>query len=194
MRTYRTICTAALSLMLTLLPGSTAAAEDCGTQVWRMTIKEVDIRNGGDSGGGDLYGDLVFDGQYLWSKDRSDAAFVPDGPLAIDTANQWKLWDEKLFPTTGGRNVFVVKADLWDYDSLTLDDRVAVDTYNVDPLGVGEGTHTLDYCYGSACSEGRTVITYVLEQVGECACSAGPQLGRPGGPTAHGPTRTAPPA
>ncbi|MGW1195776.1 hypothetical protein ACWD4B_07930 [Streptomyces sp. NPDC002536] len=182
MRASRSVVPACgLSLAL-LLPGSAAAADDCGTQVWRMTITEVDIRNGGDSDGGDLYGNLAFDGQTLWSRSRSDAVFVYNGPLDIGADNQWKLWDEKLVPVTGTtRTVFTVDAGLWDADYFTGDDEVAVGTSTVDPLQVGEGPHQLDYCHGSGCSEGHTVIGYTLEKVGECTaeqCAAGRTAGR----------------
>lgn len=171
MPTSRSVLAAgALALGLALTPaGSAAAADGCGTEVWRMTINGIDVRNGGDSGGGELYGDVVFDDQYLWSRSRSDAVRVPNGPLDIASANRWKMWDEKLFPTNGATGtVFVVKADLWDYDYVSGDDRVAVGTRTVDPLQEGEGRHQLDYCYGSSCSEGQTVITYTLELVGGC--------------------------
>ncbi|MEU1375060.1 hypothetical protein ABZ442_15525 [Streptomyces triculaminicus] len=159
-----------LSLILSLGGAGTASADTCGTQVWRMTITSVDIINGGDSDGGDLYGDLVFDDEHLWQRPREDAVFVYNGELPIEEGDRWKMWNERIVtPESQTRKVFTVNASVWDADSfLNPDDRVAVGVMTVDPLALGEGPHQLDYCHGSGCGDGHTTIAYTLTVVGEC--------------------------
>ncbi|MBT2383622.1 hypothetical protein [Streptomyces sp. ISL-11] len=175
-------------LISSLLTGSgtASAADDCGTEVWRMTIKKIVILNNGDYApdeevdyGGDLYGSVAFDGQYVWSGSYDNAADnkVRNGEeLRPRPGEEWKLWNEKLIPTDshddGG--YFTVEASVRDRDHSGADEDVAVGTEYVYPrLAGGEGTHFLDYCHGSDCYYGHTRITFELEKVGECEeCSA----------------------
>ncbi|MFI6689358.1 hypothetical protein [Streptomyces sp. NPDC050485] len=186
MRTLTRALALALPSALLLGGGGAATAaghrvQACSSQVWRMTIKRIEIVNNGDylpgedDKGAELYGKISFEGNVIWSRSYENAANPKtyNGDLKL-TDDDWKLWSERLITVTNGvpNMEFRFQGELTDWDASSGDDRVMRRDDRIDVVKQGEGDHTIKDC-PDGCYWGESRITYHLEKISECTeCQA----------------------